>query len=112
MFGSPHPAFGGLTVCPGDRLAATLNWMTAVPSTFHTTTASPGRFRAAVGSPSLVLFLAFLASQSGVLVLSPILSDVAADFGVSVAVAGQLRILAAPLAVVADLAAGRLLPRF
>ena len=86
--------------------------MTAVPSTFHTTTASPGRFRAAVGSPSLVLFLAFLASQSGVLVLSPILSDVAADFGVSVAVAGQLRILAAPLAVVAALAAGRLLTRF
>jgi predicted MFS family arabinose efflux permease/GNAT superfamily N-acetyltransferase len=63
-------------------------------------------------SPSLVLFLAFFASQAGVLVLSPILSDVADDFGVSVAEAGQLRILAAPLAVVAALAAGRLLVRF
>jgi predicted MFS family arabinose efflux permease/GNAT superfamily N-acetyltransferase len=59
-----------------------------------------------------VLFLAFFASQAGVLVLSPILSDVADDFGVSVAEAGQLRILAAPLAVVAALAAGRLLVRF
>jgi predicted MFS family arabinose efflux permease/GNAT superfamily N-acetyltransferase len=65
-----------------------------------------------VASPSLVLFLAFVASQAGVLVLSPILSDVADDFGVSVAAAGQLRILAAPLAVVAALAAGRLLTRF
>ena len=63
-------------------------------------------------SPSLVLFLAFVASQAGVLVLSPILSDVADDFGVSIAAAGQLRILAAPLAVVAALAAGRLLTRY
>ncbi len=63
-------------------------------------------------SPSVVLFLAFVASQAGVLVLSPILSDVADDFGVSVAAAGQLRILAAPLAVVAALVAGRLLTRF
>lgn len=65
-----------------------------------------------VGSPSLVLFLAFFASQAGVLVLSPILSEVADDLGVSVAEAGQLRILAAPLAVVAALATGRLLGRF
>ena len=68
--------------------------------------------RRASSSPSLVLFLAFVASQAGVLVLSPILSDVADDFGVSIAAAGQLRILAAPLAVVAALAAGRLLVRF
>jgi predicted MFS family arabinose efflux permease/ribosomal protein S18 acetylase RimI-like enzyme len=65
-----------------------------------------------LGSPSLVLFLAFFASQAGVLVLSPILSQVADDFGVSVAEAGQVRILAAPLAAVAALAAGRLLVRF
>ena len=52
------------------------------------------------------------ASQAGVLVLSPILSDVADDFGVSIAAAGQLRILAAPLAVVAALAAGRRSSRF
>ena len=50
-------------------------------------------------SPSLVLFLALFASQAGVLVLSPILSEVAEDFGVSIAAAG-LRIFAAPLAAV------------
>ena len=63
-------------------------------------------------SPSLVLFLALFASQSGVLVLSPILSDVADDFGVSIAAAGQLRIVAAPLAAVVALLAGRALVRF
>jgi DHA1 family inner membrane transport protein len=68
--------------------------------------------RAASTSPSLVLFLAMFASQSSVLVLAPILSDVADDFGVSIAAAGQLRILAAPLAILAALAAGRLLTRF
>lgn len=67
---------------------------------------------ATVGSPSIVLFLALFASQSGVLVLSPILSDVAADFGVSIAQAGQLRILAAPLAAVVALVAARSLARF
>ncbi len=86
--------------------------MSAAPSALATPRTSPGGLRAAVASPSLVLFLAFVASQAGVLVLSPILSDVADDFGVSVAEAGQLRILAAPLAVVAALAAGRLLTRF
>ncbi len=68
--------------------------------------------RGVFASPSLALFLAFFASQAGVLVLSPILSEVADDLGVSVAAAGQLRILAAPLAVVAALTAGRLLVRF
>jgi predicted MFS family arabinose efflux permease len=63
-------------------------------------------------SPSIVVFLALFASQTGVLVLSPILSEVAADFGVSVAAAGQLRILAAPLAAVVALATGRALSRF
>ncbi len=72
----------------------------------------PSGWLRAAASPSLVLFLAFVASQSGVLVLSPILSDVADDFGISIAAAGQLRILAAPLAVVAALVAGRLLTRF
>lgn len=65
----------------------------------------------ALASPSVVLFLALFASQAGVLVLSPILSDVAADFGVSVAAAGQLRILAAPLAAIVALAASRSLAR-
>lgn len=52
------------------------------------------------------------ASQAGVLVLSPILSDIADEFHVSVARAGQVRIVAAPLAAVVALAAGRALVRF
>jgi len=63
-------------------------------------------------SPSTVVFLAMFASQSGVLVLSPILSDVAEEFDISIAHAGQLRLVAAPLAAVAALAAGRALARF
>jgi predicted MFS family arabinose efflux permease/ribosomal protein S18 acetylase RimI-like enzyme len=63
-------------------------------------------------APSLALFLALFASQSGVLVLSPILSDVADEFGVSIATAGQLRIVAAPLAAVVALLAARSLVRF
>ena len=63
-------------------------------------------------SPSLVVFLAMFASQAGVLVLSPILSDIAEEFDVSVARAGQVRVLAAPLAAVVALAAGRALARF
>jgi predicted MFS family arabinose efflux permease/ribosomal protein S18 acetylase RimI-like enzyme len=65
-----------------------------------------------VAGPSLALFLALFASQSGVLVLSPILSDVADDFGVSIATAGQLRIVAAPLAAVVALLAARSLVRY
>jgi predicted MFS family arabinose efflux permease len=65
-----------------------------------------------LGSPSFVLFLALFASQAGVLTLAPILSEVAADFDVSIAEAGQLRILAAPLAALVAIAAGRLLVRF
>lgn len=65
----------------------------------------------ALAAPSVVLFLALFASQAGVLVLSPILGDVAADFGVSIAAAGQLRILAAPLAAIAALAASTWLAR-
>lgn len=84
--------------------------MTVAPSYLDVRRA-PGRVAAALGSPGSVLFLALFASQAGVLVLSPILSDVAADLGVSVALAGQLRILAAPLAAVAALAAGRALTR-
>jgi MFS transporter, DHA1 family, inner membrane transport protein len=44
-----------------------------------------------LGHPSLVLFACLFASQSGLLVLSPILVDVAREFGVSTATAGQLR---------------------
>jgi predicted MFS family arabinose efflux permease len=42
-------------------------------------------------TPSLVLFACLFASQSAMLVLSPILVDVAREFGVSTAAAGQLR---------------------
>jgi predicted MFS family arabinose efflux permease len=44
-----------------------------------------------LGRPSPVLFLCLFASQAGMLVLSPILPDVAREFGVTTATAGQLR---------------------
>ena len=47
--------------------------------------------RRSLSHPSLVLFACLFASQSGMLVLSPILVDVAREFGVSTATAGQLR---------------------
>jgi len=47
--------------------------------------------RSLLNRPSLVLFVCLFASQAGLLVLSPILPDVAREFGVSEATAGQLR---------------------
>ena len=44
-----------------------------------------------LGRPSPVLFLCLFASQSALLVLSPILPDLARELGVSTATAGQLR---------------------
>jgi DHA1 family inner membrane transport protein len=44
-----------------------------------------------LGHPSAVLFACLFASQSALLVLSPILVDVAREFGISAAAAGQLR---------------------
>ena len=41
--------------------------------------------------PSLILFMCLFTSQSALLVLSPILPDIAREFGVSTATAGQLR---------------------
>ena len=46
-----------------------------------------------LGRPSVVLFACMFASQAGLLVLSPILPDVAREFGVGTAAAGQLRTL-------------------
>jgi predicted MFS family arabinose efflux permease len=60
-----------------------------------------------LSSPANALFLGLFASQAGVLVLSPILVDVARDFGVSTAVAGQLRLAAVPLAVLVAVAVAR-----
>lgn len=72
-----------------------------------TTTLAPqavrrARARAAAIPPSLPLSLAMFATQSALLTLSPILSLVADDLGVSTALAGQLRAvcgLAAGIAV-------------
>jgi MFS transporter, DHA1 family, inner membrane transport protein len=63
--------------------------------------------RGLLASPANALFLGLFASQAGVLVLSPILVDVARDFGVSTAVAGQLRLAAAPLAALVAVAVAR-----
>ena len=49
------------------------------------------RFRQLLTRPSPVLFLCLFASQAGLLVLSPILPDIAREFGISTATAGQLR---------------------
>jgi len=47
--------------------------------------------RATLARPSIVLFACMFASQAGLLVLSPILPELAREFGVSTATAGQLR---------------------
>ncbi|HSK16004.1 MAG TPA: hypothetical protein VK915_07525, partial [Gaiellaceae bacterium] len=73
----------------------------------RTTGARLASARSAVTAPSLVLFLALLASQAGILVLTPILVEVARDFDVSTAVAGQLRTVTGLVAGVAALAFGR-----
>jgi MFS transporter, DHA1 family, inner membrane transport protein len=49
------------------------------------------RLRHGLATPSLVLFACLFTSQSALLVLSPILVDVAREFDVSTAAAGQLR---------------------
>lgn len=84
----------------------------STPAHLGVTAAHLSTRRAVLGSPSVVLFLALFASQAAVLVLSPILGDVADEFGVSIAAAGQVRFLAAPLAAVVALVAGKALARF
>ncbi len=86
--------------------------MTTAPPAYVARDSATEQRTATLASPSVVLFLALFASQAGVLVMSPILSDVASDFGVSIAEAGQLRILAAPLAALVALATGRALSRY
>jgi predicted MFS family arabinose efflux permease len=63
-------------------------------------------------SPTLLLFMSVFTSQAAVLVLSPILVDVARDLGVSTAVAGQLRVFAAPVAMVVAVLVARSGGRF
>ena len=64
-------------------------------------------------SATVLLFMSVFTSQAAVLVLSPILVDVARDLHVSTAVAGQLRVFAAPVALVVAVlgcALGRTVP--
>jgi DHA1 family inner membrane transport protein len=58
--------------------------------------------------PSPVLFATMFASQASLLVLTAILPDLAGDFGVSAATAGQVRTLAALTGGATALALGRL----
>jgi DHA1 family inner membrane transport protein len=53
---------------------------------------------AQVASPAVVLFMSVFTSQAAVLVLAPILVKISEDLDVSTAVAGQLRVVAAPVA--------------
>lgn len=59
--------------------------------------------RAAGDGVALVLFLALFAAQAAVIALSPVLSEVASEFGVSTATAGQLRTLSGLAAAVTAL---------
>src|SRR5215210_2527248 len=72
---------------------------------------TPGGNGRPVGAAA-VLFLCLFAGQAGVIALSPVLSAVAADFDVSTAAAGQLRIALGLAAGVTALAAARLGARF
>lgn len=58
-------------------------------------------------APAVVLFLSLLAAQAAVLVLTPILVEVARDFGVSTSAAGQVRTLTGLVAGASALAFGR-----
>jgi DHA1 family inner membrane transport protein len=58
-------------------------------------------------SPAAVLFMCVFTSQAAILVLAPILVEIAKDLDVSTAVAGQLRIFGAPVAVVVALLLAR-----
>jgi DHA1 family inner membrane transport protein len=57
-------------------------------------------------TPAPILFACFFAAQSGYLALTPVLTDVAAAFGVSTAAAGQVRTVAAAAAVATAILAG------
>jgi DHA1 family inner membrane transport protein len=61
--------------------------------------------------PAATLSLCLFANQAGTLVLSPILVDVARDFDVSTATAGQLRAISGAVAGAAALAVGLLAGR-
>jgi MFS transporter, DHA1 family, inner membrane transport protein len=62
--------------------------------------------------PAPALFLCLFAGQAGVIAISPVLADVAADFDVSTATAGQLRSVSGLVAGLVALAMGTLTGRF
>jgi predicted MFS family arabinose efflux permease len=66
-----------------------------------------GGFRTWITAPSRVLFLALFASQAGVIVLTPILAQVAREFDTSTALAGQLRMVGGFVAGCTALVLGR-----
>jgi len=68
---------------------------------------SVARAQGGLSSPANAVFLGLFASQAGVLVLSPILVEIAREFDVSTAVAGQLRLAAVPLGVLVAVAVAR-----
>jgi MFS transporter, DHA1 family, inner membrane transport protein len=65
-----------------------------------------------VMSPSTILFLCMFAGQAGVLVLSPMLPEVARDLGVATATAGQLRSVSGAVAGIVALGLGLVASRF
>lgn len=72
-----------------------------------TNRSAPGeQFRGRLGV-SAVLFLCLFTSQAGLIALSPVLAQVASDFGVSTATAGQLRTISGLAAGATALALGR-----
>ena len=68
------------------RLPSAYRLIAAVPST-----ATMPTLRAIAARPSPVLFACLFASQAALLVLSPVLTDIAREFRTSTAAAGQLR---------------------
>ena len=106
-YGIPHPQWGVGLIAPCLLRHESVRMIAIDP------VSEPWRVHRGVrASPAAALFMCVFTSQAAVLVLSPILVDVARDFDVSTAAAGQLRILAAPIAAVVAIvvtrSAGRL----
>jgi len=72
-----------------------------------TTTTTTPRGTGGYKAISTVLFLCLFAAQAGAIALAPVLAEVARDFDISTAAAGQLRTIAGLVAGVTALALGR-----
>src|SRR5919201_3022226 len=102
-YGMPHPRGRAAALSHASGETRVLGGMTALAST-----PVPQRLGWSwLTSPATALFMCVFTSQAAVLVLSPILVDVARDFDVSTAVAGQLRIVAAPVAALVAVVVAR-----